>query len=427
MKNESLLVQGRVNPAWLTVFAGIVGNVFGPSTMIIMCFGVLVGPLRHQFGWSLGQTTLAATMATNALVVISPLQGVLIDKFGSRRVVILSAPLFVAAYGALYFLPDNLPVFYGLWLLIPLCAIGLWPLSYLRATATWFDQRLGLALGITNAGVGLGNVIIPVLAGVLVVEYGWRLTYLILAGIALVLTWPVNLAYLRDRQAESSPAPGKSRQPGPAFGQALRNRTFAILAVVFFLMGALSSGLLVMQVPMLTSAGLTPLAAAGIASLMGVAMIIGRLATGYLLDLFHVSKVLMGFFLASSLGAMLYAIGITATDAAIAGILVGLAIGAEFDGLSYIVRRYFVGDAFGKVYGTVFAIFQLGSGAGIAAIGLSYDRFGGFRPSMWALSALTMAAALTIGRLGPYQYGSITESPRDGIGVQREAPGSLKG
>jgi predicted MFS family arabinose efflux permease len=403
VKNESLFIDGRPNPAWLTVLAGMVGLVLSPSPLTVLCFGVFVGPLRDEFGWTLGQTTLAATLITYTLVLISPLQGYLIDRFGSRRFIILSIPLFTAAFASLYFLPNNLSVFYALWVLITLCSLGIWPLSYLRATASWFDRRLGLSLGITNSGVGIGNVIVPPLASLWVAEYGWRLAYVMLAGLAIVLTLPLNLAWLKDRPADGQ-ASHEHDTSGSSFAIAWRSPTFATIAMVFFLMGGTGSGLFVMQVPMLIEAGMKPTSAAGMISVIGLAMIIGRIGTGYLLDLFHASRVLMSLFLAASLAAAIYAVGITPARAPVAAVLLGLGIGAEFDGLSYIIPRYFGRDAFGKIYGAVFGIFQLGSGAGIAAIGFSRDRLGSFRPSMWAFCGLTVIAAVVIGRLGPYRY-----------------------
>ena len=89
------------------------------------------------------------------IMIAAPVQGVLTDRFSSA-VVIASIPAFTVAYGLLYFLPNNLYVFYGFWIEIPLCAVGVWPLSYLRSTATWFDRRLGLSLGITDSEIGSG-------------------------------------------------------------------------------------------------------------------------------------------------------------------------------------------------------------------------------------------------------------------------------
>lgn len=403
-KTETLLVDGKLNPAWLTVMAGTTGLVFGPSAMTILSFGVFVRPLQQEFGWSLGQTAFAATIISYMIMLVAPIQGILTDRFGGRAVVVSSIPVFAGAYSLLYFLPNNLYVYYGLWVLIPLCAVGVWPLSYLRSTATWFDRHLGLSLGITNSGIGIGSVIIPPLAGILVAAYGWRTAYLVLAGVALLVTWPLTLACLKDNPAVDMTRKARAAMVGSSFGEAARTSTFAITAVVFFVMGSLSSGLVVLQVPMLIEAGLSPQVAAGLASVVGLSMIVGRIGTGYLLDLFHASKVLMWFILASSLAAVVFAIGVTPMTAPFSAALIGLIIGAEFDALSYIIPRYYGHRSFGKIYGVIYAIFQLGAGLGIAAIGFSRDLLGSFRPSMWVLFGLTVLAGLLFSRVGAYKF-----------------------
>ena len=403
-KTESVLVDGKLNPAWLTVAAGTVGLVFGPSTMTILSFGVFVRPLQQEFGWTLGQTAFAATIISYMIMLVAPIQGILTDRYGGRAVVIASIPIFAAAYSLLYFLPNNLYLYYGLWVLIPVCAVGIWPLSYLRSTATWFDRHLGLALGITNSGIGIGSVIIPSLAGFIVAHYGWRTAYLVLAGLALVVTWPLTLAYLKDNPAVGKSRQAREAQSGSIFSEAARTSTFVITAIVFFVMGSLSSGLVVLQVPMLIEAGISPQIAAGLASIVGISMIVGRIGTGYLLDVFHASKVLMCFILASSFAALIFAVGVTPATAPFAAALIGLIIGAEFDALSYIIPRYYGHRSFGKIYGAIYAIFQLGAGLGIASIGFSRDILGSFRPSMWALCGLTVLAGLLFARIGEYKY-----------------------
>ncbi len=401
---ESVLVDGKPNPAWLTVLAGTVGLVFGPSTMTILSFGVFVRPLQQEFGWTLGQTAFAATIISYMIMLVAPIQGILTDRYGGRAVVIASIPIFCAAYSLLYFLPNNLYAYYGLWILIPVCAVGVWPLSYLRSTATWFDRHLGLSLGITNSGIGIGSVIIPPLAGFIVAHDGWRTAYLVLAGVALVVTWPLTLAYLKDNPAVDKLRQARQAQIGSSFSEAARTSTFIITAIVFFVMGSLSSGLVVLQVPMLIEAGISPQIAAGLASIVGISMIAGRIGTGYLLDVFHASKVLMCFILASSLAALIFAVGVTPVTAPFAAALIGLIIGAEFDALSYLIPRYYGHRSFGKIYGAVYAIFQLGGGLGIASIGFSRDLLGSFRPSMWVLCGLTILAGLLFTRIGEYKY-----------------------
>ena len=115
--------------------------------------------------------------------------------------------------------------------------VGVWPLSYLRSTATWFDHHLGLSLGITNSGIGIGSIIVPALAGFVVAHYGWRTAYLVLAGLALVVTWPLTLAYLKDNPAVDRLRQVRQVQTGSSFSEAARTSTFVIIAIVFFVLG----------------------------------------------------------------------------------------------------------------------------------------------------------------------------------------------
>src|SRR5437016_7928124 len=114
---ETAWVGEKLNPAWLTVTAGTVGLVFGPSTMTILSFGVFVRPLQQEFGWTLGQTAFAATIVSYMIMLVAPIQGILTDRFGGRAVVIASIPIFATAYSLLYFLSNNLSLYYGLWVL----------------------------------------------------------------------------------------------------------------------------------------------------------------------------------------------------------------------------------------------------------------------------------------------------------------------
>jgi MFS family permease len=76
-----------------------------------------IGPIEKEFGWSRVQVSLAFTIVAYMIVLVSPLQGFLADRYGPRRVVLTSIPLFAASLAALYFTPKNLLVYYSLWLL----------------------------------------------------------------------------------------------------------------------------------------------------------------------------------------------------------------------------------------------------------------------------------------------------------------------
>ena len=74
--------------------------------------------------------------------------------------------------------------------------------SYNKVAAAWFDRRLGLAVGIVSAGQGAGAAIIPILGQFLIAHYGWRLAYVGLGAVALVVTFTVNLLFLYDRPGD---------------------------------------------------------------------------------------------------------------------------------------------------------------------------------------------------------------------------------
>ena len=121
------------------------------------------------------------------IVVMSPLQGMLVDRFGPRRVVLTSIPLFALSLAAIYFTPANIYVYYLLWAIVPVAGLGLWPLGYLQAVTPWFDRKLGLALGCANAGIGVGSTFLPILViGPIIAAYSWRHALLAIAAARLV-------------------------------------------------------------------------------------------------------------------------------------------------------------------------------------------------------------------------------------------------
>ena len=78
------------------IFAAFLGMVLGPASVLIYSFGVFVGPLEREFGWTRGQISLAATVIVFVSVLTQPLQGALVDRFGVRKVVLISIPIFCA-------------------------------------------------------------------------------------------------------------------------------------------------------------------------------------------------------------------------------------------------------------------------------------------------------------------------------------------
>ncbi len=387
---------------WRTAWASALGLACGPSVLLVMSFGVFITPLDKEFGWGVPAIALGASLLSITTMIASPVQGLLVDRFGGRKVVLVSAPFFSLALLTMYFLPDSLTVFYLAWVVIPLCGLGLWPVSYLRLTAGWFESRLGLALGVANSGIGIGTVIVPIITAVLIWNYGWRVAYLGLGLIALI-AFPVALFLL----AEPSPRRAGIPVGGDTLRDAAGRRVFWYVLAAFFLLGIVGSTIVVHQVRILLEAGVSQGVANLVPVALGVALIVARIGTGWLLDRFSVSRVMSGVLVGGVVALLLLASGPGVATGLLAAALGGLLIGAEFDVLSYLIPRYFGRRAFGKIYGITFAAFQLASAIAAYTVGLSRVGYGSYTPALLTMVAVCAVCAGLFLSLGPYRHAGV--------------------
>ena len=396
-----------------TTSAGVVGLSFGPSVIGVLSFGVFIRPIEDAFGWSRVDVSVAITVIAYAILLVSPIQGALVDRFGPRRIVLTSIPLFALAVAMFYFLPANLLVFYVLAALIPILGFGLLPLSYLQAVSRWFDRRLGVALGVANSGIGVGSTVVPLIASALMLAYGWREAFLGLAAIVLLVTWPVAYFGLREpgRGTQTGAMPESSGTPtfGLTFADSARQPAFRVLIAVFLVLGLAQTGLITQIVPMLIDAGWSPARAATVMSVFGATMMVSRIGVGILIDYVFAPRVMMVVTLGGALCCFLFAT--TPAAAFVSAALLGLLVGAEFDVLAFLIKRYFGTIAFGRLYGIIFAAFQLASGIGIALLSMSQSRFGDYTVGLYVLTGPAGRVRFDSGPVGTVQV-----RPRLGIG-----------
>ncbi|MES2258226.1 MAG: MFS transporter [Pseudomonadota bacterium] len=403
-------VGGKVYPGWLTAFASLIGMTLGPSCVLVFCFGTFVVPLEREFGWGIGAISLGATLITVMIVLTSLTAGYLIDRVGARKLVLCSMPLFGAAVAGLALLDADIRYFYAGLALAALAGVGVWPISYNKLTANWFDRRLGTSLGLANAGIGIGAALLPAMLGWLIPAYGWRAGYLVLGVLAVVIPWPLCYFMLRERAA--APVSGTARMQvapiapaaGMSFAEVRRTPEFWLALGGFLVLGAASSGVVVHQVRILIDTGITPQKAAAMQSVLGIALIAGRIGTGWLLDRMAVSRVMVVLCLLAAMSLGLLAAGAPFGTAPLCALLIGFIIGAEFDVLGYMIPRYFGRRAFGRVYGAVFAVFQVAAAVTIGMLGALRASQGSYGPGLTGVAILMLAGALLFSRLGPYRF-----------------------
>lgn len=390
---------------------------YGP--IVTFTFGVFFKPLSQEFGWSRGQVSLAFSLSLLVMSLLFPLVGRLVDRFGARRVIVPSVFLFGLGLMSFAFLSPHLWHLYALYLLLGVVGGGTAPIPYSNVLSHWFDKRRGLALGVAMVGLGLGAFIMPFWAQRLIELAGWRGAYVYIGLMVMVVAIPVVAVFLKETPqllgltpdgelTREAPTGHEAQEGGMSAREAWRTDTFWLLISAFFLMSASVHGCLIHLVPLLTDSGVTPQTAALATSLLGGALLLGRVGAGYLLDHFFASMVALGFFSGAAGGFILFWSGATGALVFVAAFLVGLGMGAEGDIIAYLVSRYFGLRSFSEIYGYAFAAFTLGGVVGPLLMGIGFDLTGSYRLVLGAFVFASLLAAALMTRLGPYRLWEAT-------------------
>jgi MFS family permease len=392
----------------LTTFGAMIGLALGPSVIANLTVTGYITPIEQEFGWLRSDVSFAFSLVAYMIVLMSPLQGFLVDRFGPRRVVLTSIPLFALSLAAIYFTPSNMYVYYLLWAIVPVAGIGLWPLGYLQAVTPWFDRKLGLALGCANAGIGVGSTFLPMLVlGPIIAAYSWRHAVLTVAALVLFVSWPVVAYCLREPSAAEVAArklTAASRAFGLTFRQAVREPTFWILNLGFFLLGITATSLVTQQAPLLRDAGWTAAETTQLQTVFGFGLLFARIAVGFVIDHVFAPRVMTTVSIGGAVACVLYAL--YPDFGYVSAILIGFLLGAEFDVLAFLIKRYYGNAAYGRVYGVIFGVFYLGSAVGIWGLpklrelsaDLSYDN------GLYAAAAILLASAILMAFMPKYRY-----------------------
>lgn len=400
---------------WWIVIVASIGLFMGYGPIVSFTFGVFLKPLIIEFGWSRGQVSLAFSLSLLVMSFAFPFVGRLVDRYGARKVIVPSVFFFGLGLMSLSLLSANLWHLYAVYIVLGLVGGGTAPVPYSNVISHWFDKKRGIALGLAMVGLGVGTFVMPSLAQLLLTEFGWRQSYIIVGVMVMVVAIPVVALFLTEtpqmrgvspdgEQAPISLSPkGQPLSLGLSAREARQTHTFWVLVSAFFLMSASVHGCLIHLVPLLTDRGVSPQWAAMATSLFGGALLLGRVGAGYLLDRFFASAVAVTFFCGATLGLVLLWSGASGAMAFAAAFFVGLGMGAEGDIIAYLISRYFGLRAFSEIYGYAFGAFTLGGVVGPLLMGKAFDSTGSYSIGLGIFVVASIIAAGLMTRLGPYR------------------------
>jgi predicted MFS family arabinose efflux permease len=397
--------------AWLLVGVSAIALCFGYGGVVNYGFSAFILPLSREHGWERSQIQLAFTIATVGFVLASPVVGALIDRVGSRRLLLPATIAFAVVVCCMRFLGDSLVQLYVMYALLGAVGCGTSFLVYTRLVLSWFEHRKGWALAWLLLGGGMAAVVVVPLVQAVSASFGASMAYTLLGVTNLVVCLPLLALFVRDSPEEARKAPD-DRAPwratsaasaeGLTFAQSLRARSFWILIGIAVCMGASHVTVSSQLVPILSESGLGEAQAARIASLFGIAMIAGRLACGYFIDRVHAPTLATAFLILPAIAFMALSAAPSVGTAVVLAITLGLAFGADADVLPFLCAQYLGKRSFGKNFAVLISTVAVCGGLSSLAAARNYDLVGHYGVMLVAAAGAGFMAVLLLSFLGSY-------------------------
>jgi MFS family permease len=390
---------------WTLVMAGLVG--FSLSAIASISLGTFTQPLEKEFGWSRADVTSGLLAYAVTRLILSPIFGNLIDRFGPRRVGLPGVFMVGVGFALFGTATGSLSNWLLLWIVFAILSqpakITIWTAS----VSSEFHASRGLALAVTLAGSGLGNSFAQLYSYYLIEEFGWRLAYVVMGlswgGVVFLICYFFLWARtdrLRVTGTKGAPPPVLS---GVTIREGLRSASFFKLAGAAFFGNLLLCALMMQLVPVLTATGLSRVDAVWIGSLAGLATIAGKLLCGVLVD--HMP----GKYIAAAIVALpiiTCAVLLTPDDSAIARLIpmaaLGLSVGGQVHMMPYLATRYFGLRSFGTLYGFIGSVTAMAVGLGPYFSSKVFDLTSSYDLVLIAGIPLSIAATLLMLSLGRY-------------------------
>ena len=378
---------------WIIVAVALISMAFWMG--IRTSFSVFYVALLEDFPWSRGSSAGVQSMALITYTCMAPLVGGLIDRFGPRRVItpgILILAIGLMLSSRIEILPEFY-IFYGVIAGAGISCIGI--VSYSAILAHWFEKKRGLASGIAVSGMGVGTFLLVPMSQSFISMWGWRMTFIIIGCLVLIILIPANAIFLRHKPSELGQYPDGStpsdsdhkntshHQPHSTQSKdwtlrkaACTLRFWALVMFPFF--GFIAVFIIVVhQVRFLVDQGIDKMTAAFIYAMVGVVSSIFRIFWGWISDrisreLTYTLGVACGCLGAGSL--LLFEIHGSAFFTYSFFVFFGMGWGAAAPMFIVVAADLFKGRIFGLIYGFVEAGIGIAGAFGAWIAGFIFDK-----------------------------------------------------
>ena len=357
-------------------------------------FGLWLQPVTMDRGWT--RETFAFALAVQNLMwgLAGPFAGMLADRWGAFRVLVVGALLYAGGLVAMAFASSGLAFTGSAGLLIGMAQAGTtYAIVYGVIGRNVAPEKRSWAMGITAAAGSFGQfLMVPVESG-LIAAFGWQDALVILGCAALAI---MPLAWGLKEPAQAPHAPGEPRQSiGEAVREAFGYRSFQLLMAGYFVCGFQIVFIGIHMPSFLRDEGLAPQVATTALALIGLFNVVGTYAAGALGQRLAKKHILAAIYALRSVAIVVFlALPITPMSVYVFSAVMGVLWLSTVPPTNAVVAQIFGVRHFSMLGGFVFLAHQIGSFLGVWLGGKLYDATGTYDLVWWISVALGVGAAL---------------------------------
>ena len=374
------------------------------STGVRHAVGPFLKPIVADLGIDRASFSIVIALSLFLYGLFMPIAGLALDRF-SVRVVTSAGTILLVLSLVLTAMVRNVwefAVVYGV--LVPIGLAGTGPVIASGVVARWFNKRRGTALSVLGSASMTGmSLLVPAITW-LIITRGWRMTYVVIGAVILVIVMPLCLWVFRDSpESIGLMADGAPVKSGSAMGpiervtarEALQTLAFWQLACSFFTCGFSMSLLSAHGIPMLTDHGYTPMFASWALGVLGGSSIGFTVMLGALSDRFGRRPVLSAIYAGR---IFIFAGFFLIRDNPVAILAVAVLGGITMAGTGSMTSAL-TADIYGRfsvssVFGLIFLVHQTGSALGSWLAGALFETTGGYGAAYTLACLFLMGAAI---------------------------------
>ena len=394
---------------WYIVAMGTVLQL--TTNFVSQAYSILLVVMEDSFGWSLTLTAIAYSLRAIVSALLAPWAGVMGDRYGAKRVMLIGAGFFAGGLVALSTITEvwQLFLYYSFILGI---AQAMFRVNIPTTVAAWFKTKLGVAVGIQQSAGGMGASILAPGLTILLTQTDWQTAFILIGVIAGGIVFGL-LAFFHGEPSDRGKLPYGSNVDEKAaekpvgsasakirsqvfLKRAKSTRAFWFLPLIHHL-GCVGHAIVILHVVFFAKTqGMSIEAASVIVTIYSLTSVGSRLMVPILADRLGAKGVMAFFYLIQGAAVLMLFWTTAAWEFYLFAVVFGIGFGGEMSGFLVVNRQYF---GMGPVR-TVFGIQSMGAGLGMAAGGLLgavvYDYFGSYDIAWLASFFASVGGMITI-------------------------------